>query len=384
MKICYLLEKAGPYHIFRLNALQAHPRSELSVIETQPCSGTYSWKEKPGIDFTIALMEENTYSALAEILELKLPDVIILTGYGFKEMLWAMAWAVRNSVPVVMQSDSTYEDQPRIWLKEQIKHFLLSHIQAAFVAGKRSSSYLQKLGIRSTAIFTPYDIIDNAFFSGTDRTDSPVGSPYFLCVSRLIPAKNLRFLIKSFSRFLESDYNKPADLKLIILGDGPLEDSLREQIQQHNLTERIILKGFVHMDEVRNYYQHSIALVLASISEPWGLCLNEAIAAGLPVITTNLAGAADDLIVDGISGYLFSPDDEGQLLSKLQQVLQLTKDTRSELTENAAKNLENYSITNFIDGLTTAARFAQKKPYNLWLRTVRSTLIKLIAKRTTS
>lgn len=374
MNICYLIERAGPYHLFRLNALTGH---DLSVIETNAASDQYQWKEQLTAGFALLSPQLRVPADLFTILDAAGPDVIFLTGYGFKQMLWGLAWATRNQVPVVMQSDSTELDSPRQEWKELIKKQLLANVQAAFVAGTRSRLYLHKLGIHNEAIFEPYDIVDNEFFASPAPGPKPEEGPYFLCVSRLIEAKNLEFLIRSFALFNQQQQQK---FKLVILGNGPLEASLTHTISRLRLEGLVLIRGFLHMNEVRRYYQHATGLILASTSEPWGLCINEAMAAGLPVLASCRAGAAEDLINHTCTGWIFSPTDPGSLTDVMHACVSLSPQLKKKMILNARERLENFTIEKFITGVNDSASYALEHPGNGNHKKFRSFLICQIAR----
>ena len=347
MKVTYLVEKVGPYHAFRLGAIKDQ---DLTILETRPNSERYSWKENITVH-SLSLSNNSTYLDLWKILDKSRPEVLFISGYGFREMLWGFAWAIRFDFPIVLISDSTVGDEPQLLIKEKVKNFIISHVNSGFVAGIRSRKYLESYSIPSKLIFEPYDIIDNSYFSIRNEV-SPVDFPYFLCISRFIPYKNLPFLIDSFSDYLKKSSDST---HLVILGDGPMELELRDQIDKLEMGSRIHLKGFLINSEVRAYYQSAIAMVLASISEAWGLCINEAISAGIPVLITQVAGATEDLIEEEISGFTFSPFKKEELISQLKKVRNLTSLNRQKIIEKAQEKLKWFSLENFLLGFTAAA-----------------------------
>lgn len=109
----------------------------------------------------------------------------------------------------------------------------------------------------------------------------------FLFVGRLVSIKNLPFLVQYFAvEFM----NEPR-VKLLLVGGGPLESSLRTQVAQLGLEERIILTGKHEQEALYAHYLLGDSLVLPSLSEAFGAVVNEALILGLPVGCTNRAGA---------------------------------------------------------------------------------------------
>ncbi len=350
MKITYLVERMGPYHAFRLSGVTNHA---LSIIETRPESDRYAWQESISLN-TLPLPAGSTWIDLWELITETQPKVIFISGYGFTEMLWGMAWAVKHDVPIVMLSDTTVQDEPKLLIKEKIKSFIISNIETALVAGKASKRYLISLGFREDRIFEPYDIVDNDFYA-VKSGFRPFLEPYFLSISRLIPYKNIEFLIDTFTKYF-STLTSP--VHLVILGNGELEEKLKQQIHSLGMESYIHIKGFLINTDVRAYYQSAISLVLVSKSEAWGLCINEAMAAGIPVIATNIAGATMDLIIENETGFSFSPTDQAGLIYLLDKVQNLSLAERFRVVENAKEKIKKYSLPHFVDGYNRSAALA--------------------------
>ena len=180
MRITYLVEKVGPYHAFRLGEIKDH---EITVIETRPQSERYAWKENISIN-TYGLSSFATKVDLEKLILDSKPDGIFITGYGFKEMLWALSIGIKNHIPLSLLSDTTYLDEPKNKVKEIIKSFLVTQFQSALVAGTRSRNYLLSLKMSAEHIYQPYDIVDNQYYSERS-TNSTYPIPYFLCINKV-------------------------------------------------------------------------------------------------------------------------------------------------------------------------------------------------------
>ena len=85
-----------------------------------------------------------------------------------------------------------------------------------------------------------------------------------------------------------------------------MENALKATVQRIGLEESIQFFGFQAYDSIPAWYARTACLILPSVSEPWGLVINEAMASGLPVIVSDRCGCADDLVEDGANGYIFS------------------------------------------------------------------------------
>jgi glycosyltransferase involved in cell wall biosynthesis len=139
----------------------------------------------------------------------------------------------------------------------------------------------------------------------------------------------------------------------VLLGDGPLRETLNAQLSTLNLHPYVHLPGFKRYDELPVYYALANAFVHASTTEQWGLVVNEAVASGLPVIVSDRCGCVPEL-VNG-NGFTFDPLDEHQLASLLLQMALLPEDERKRLAEASCKIAENFTPVRFADGLERAA-----------------------------
>src|SRR5262249_53675210 len=156
-----------------------------------------------------------------------------------------------RAIPMVVMSESSRQDEPRIWWKEATKRRIVGLYSAALVGGERHTEYLVQLGMARERIFTGYDVVDNDHFgrrTGEIRNSrlrptyggqaafeirKQYGLPenYFLASSRFIEKKNLTRLIRAYAEYRQkSQSGAKAMWDLVLLGDGPLRESLKSQL----------------------------------------------------------------------------------------------------------------------------------------------------------
>ena len=128
----------------------------------------------------------------------------------------------------------------------------------------------------------------------------------YLFIGRLIPLKNLEFLIRVFNQL-----QKP----LTIVGTGVLEEYLKS-ISSSNIT----LTGFVNNDVIHELYTSHDLFILPSISETWGLVVEEAIYFGLPVLVSESVGCQQEMVIQPNTGCIFTPTDENSLLEAIEKI----------------------------------------------------------------
>jgi len=389
----------GPYHHARLNA--AADRLSVTGIEwSVKAHDAWGAPESAARYEKVSLLTEATdrYPSKPELrrgfwwaLEQAKPDVVAVNGWNNFGSLVAANCCVRRGIAMVVMSESGREDESRTWWKEMIKRRVVNLYSAALVGGQRHVEYLVELGMPRERIFTGYDVVDNKYFReqaeevrsrrSEVRQKYRLPENYFLASARFIEKKNLRRLIRAYAEYRrrsevrdqksEVGGNVPWDL--VLLGDGPLRQSLNSQLSTLNLQAHVHLPGFKQYDELPVYYALAKAFVHASTTEQWGLVVNEAVASGLPVIVSDRCGCAPELL-NG-NGFTFDPFDEQELTSRLLKMASLSDDERTSLAEASYRIAENFAPECFGEGLEQAAQLALNQPRKASL--LCRTLIKL-------
>jgi glycosyltransferase involved in cell wall biosynthesis len=258
-------------------------------------------------------------------------------------------------------SDSRAEDAKRNALAEKTKAQITQLFAAALVAGKPHLEYLKKLGFPEDRIVKGYDVVDNQHFqTGADaarqssRSNSLIGDlpcRYFFCCARLIPKKNLLMLIDAFSQYRRQCPPPPRDL--VIAGDGPERHTIEEHIAALNIAQAVRLLGPLTYDQLPVAYGLAGAFVMPSKTEQWGLVVNEAMAAGLPVLVSYSAGCSQDLVEHGVNGYTFDPSDPNNLAQLL--VRMSTSADLASMGRESQRIISSWGLSRFAQGLMSAA-----------------------------
>lgn len=283
--------------------------------------------------------------ALLQRLWLYRPDVITLTGYYDPAQLVLLLVAKLLRIRVIMQNESTAADHNRGGWKEVLKRWIFNRCDGFFCFGTLSASYLLQLGVRPERILLRKNAVDNqALFNAYQRAlphrsakqqQLQLQPNNFIFVGRLIEVKNLLALVDTFAEARQQVNNtvclpigdSPTDTVhssqwgLILLGDGPLHESLQQRINELGLTNFIQLLPGRPWFRVPEVLALADVLVLPSRSEPWGLVVNEAMACGLPVIVSDKCGCVADLVSEGQNGFIINPDQPAQLKHALQQFM---------------------------------------------------------------
>ncbi|MBW4538625.1 MAG: glycosyltransferase family 4 protein [Myxacorys chilensis ATA2-1-KO14] len=369
--IALLFTNYGPYHLARLNAMHQLCQDlnwQVTAIELARAEADYEWRTSvEHLPYPFITITENQQleavnpiklgQSLIKTLERVQPDAIAIMGYFRPSMLMALMWGAWTGKARILFSATKEDDAPRRWWQEQVKRTILKQFQAALVGGNPQKRYLTKLGMLPEQIVVGYNVVGNdAFHPSKIRSlPPPIARPFFLSINRFIPKKNLSNLISAYAAYSQQAGSQAWDL--VLCGDGQLRPQLEQQIAELGLSDRIHLPGFLQQDELLPYFAHAGCFVHASTQEQWGLVVNEAMAAGLPVLVSNRCGCFEDLVIEGINGWGFDPDNIEQMTGLMVKMSSEMVDAEAMGTA-ALSHIQKFSPAHFAQGLSQAVRVA--------------------------
>lgn len=299
------------------------------------------------------------------------PDAVAVPGWSSQMALALASWAVARGIPVIAMSETNPWDFERKWSTEYLKRRVFEYFTAGQCTSDGQAAYLHTLGLPSDAIFRGYNVVDNDYFqrmagaarnapmpNGADGRPLPDAArgKYFLASNRFIPKKNLAVMFDAYAEFRQGRSNDPADWPLVLLGDGDLRASLERQRDALGLAAHVHMPGFCQYGELPSYYGTAGCFVHASTVEQWGLVVNEAMAAGLPVIVSDRCGCAPVLVRDGVNGFTFSPHDREALATAMKAIAAVEDD--STMRQASLALVAECAPARFGEGMAGAVRYA--------------------------
>lgn len=264
---------------------------------------------------------------------------ICISGYGKFEYLIFLLYGKLSGRRVILFAESWYSGN---YIVDKIKSiFLRATCHGFLVSGSRAFDHFQnRLNIPPSKIKIGYSVVDNEHF----RNSGPVKfNKRLLCVARFSPEKNLQLLIKAFA---ESELSRN-NWELLIVGGGPLKSELEKIISNKPNVRLIEWKSY---QELPSIYHSSDIFILPSVFEPWGLVVNEAMAAGLPVMVSDAAGCLPDLLVNGENGWQFSPYRD-HLSVMLNKVAVYSAQVFSDMGKRSEAMIGRFSLETFSKNL---------------------------------
>jgi glycosyltransferase involved in cell wall biosynthesis len=248
-------------------------------------------------------------------------DVVQMVGWMDKGYLSAARILKRQGIPVVAGSDTQYTGSLRQWVAARIAGWYLHPaIDVLWVTGERQRQLAWKLGYRGKRCWSGMYCCDHARFAEAAEMTGE-RNPAFLYVGRYVQAKGLDVLLEAYGRYRKTVQNP---WNLVCAGAGPLKDQLQGQPGVEDL-------GFVQPAELPALMARHSAFVLPSRKEPWGVVLQEAAAAGLPLICSDPVGAAVHLLQDHCNGFSFASESVAELAGCLEQVSTVPQERLAEM-----------------------------------------------------
>jgi glycosyltransferase involved in cell wall biosynthesis len=347
-------------------------------IEVVAKDRTYAWDVVRGSEgfrrVTLFETEEANLAGsrlevtIGRILERECPAALAVCGWSLPEALAGLAWAASNSVPSLVMSESQRQDHRRNRLAESVKRRVVSLSSAALVGGSTHVDYAAELGLPRERIFTGYDVVDNEHFrSGAAQAgeDAPLrarlGLParFFLTCCRFVYQKNLLRLLEAYGRYRVSSLDP---WSLLLLGDGPLRADVERAIRGLGLEKWVLTPGFMQYDVLPAYYGLASSFILPSMREPWGLVVNEAMAAGLPVLVSERCGCARDLVEEGRNGFTFDPYDVEELSKLMLRLSSMPEEQREAMGKASQEISSRWTPQVFAENLEKAVEAALAAP----------------------
>jgi glycosyltransferase involved in cell wall biosynthesis len=315
VRFALLTEIPAPYRIPLFNALAG--RVELQVVflaERDPRRGFYElhadeWRFDHLVLGGPQLRRHGRWLVLSRgvlrALRRFRPDAVAVGGWNQPAFWLALAYCRARRIPLLVWIESTARDA-----RSEARPLALARAamvrgaSGAFVPGTASAEYARELGVELLELAP--NAIDASIFERAAVDRSGRDSCTFLYVGRLDPEKGLDTLLEAF---------RDVPGELVLVGTGSDEERLRGLAG-----ERVRFEGPKDRDELVASYRDADVFVLPSRSEPWGMVLNEAAAASLPLVATEESGAAQDLIEEGVNGFRVRTGDAALLRDRLTRL----------------------------------------------------------------
>ncbi len=266
-------------------------------------------------------------------------DVIVIGGYSSPTGMLAIEYCKLHKIPFILNADGGLIREESA-LQHKVKKHFISSAEVWLSTGKDTSDYLMHYGARVDGI-RKYPLTS---IGKSDILKQPVtknekaafreklgmqNKPTAISVGSFIPRKGFDILIDSWAN-VNPDYN------LLIIGGGPEKDNLNKQIEELKL-KNVTLLDFVTTEKLMDYYKACDLFVMPTREDIWGLVINEAMANGLPIITSDKCVAGVELVKNNINGYVVPLEEPETLARKINEILSNDDLANAMSAENLGK-----------------------------------------------
>jgi glycosyltransferase involved in cell wall biosynthesis len=302
-------------------------------------------------------------------------DACLITGWYLKTYGQAIRTCMAMRLPILMRGDShlAMPRSPFVSLAKYLPYrMMLTRMAAHLFVGQANRRYLKHYGVKDRQLFFTPHFVDNARFRESAAAARMNGdalairaevgatpaTTLFVMAAKLIDKKRPMDFIDAVARLNQAGES----VRGLVVGSGPLEFGLRTRVRE--LGAPVNFVGFRNQTEIPAYYAAADALVLPSDGrETWGLVANEAMACGLPIITSHLVGCAADLAV-GDAGATYPMGDVPALATLMRELSRRQQAGDPSMSRAASTRVDRYSceaaVQGAMDALATATAVGQR------------------------
>lgn len=381
VRLALLTEIISPYRIPVLNALAKDPRVDLTVFFYAVSEPRRSWhvpaeriafhhEVLPGLRFGRVYRGLPLYVNPAIIGRLRRGrfDCVFVGGYQHPTSMAALAYARTARIPTLLFSESTARDtrpqsRARGWAKRKLVGMSTHYV----APGRAQADYLVELGASRERIHFAPDAVDDAFFRDGAakanaerdklRKDHDLSGSVLLNVGRMTDEKGIPDLLEAF----QITRLAMPGTTLVLAGTGPELGEYQRRCARDGI-EGVRFLGYIADEELPMWYAMADVFVFPTRSDPWGLVVNEAMAAGLPIVASTAAGAVDEMVHEGVNGLLHAPGDVAGLARALTTLVENDK-LRREMGAESARIAEGFTPERMAQGIAEAAIAAARKEH---------------------
>lgn len=313
---------------------------------------TIEKKEKHPHGFMEEIYIHIPYNTINELKEYS-PDIIISGEMGLRSILSMIYKILNKNVKYILWTTlSEYSELGRGRLRNIIRKWLVPKADAILVNGNSGKRYISKFGVEEKKFFfSPYTTDISKMLSLPIEKDPKVARR-MLIVSQLIERKGILQFFNALNKWAlnKSDEN----IELIIVGDGELREKCESFIFNSNVIVKFI--GSVPYEDIINYYRDCGIFVFPTLSDEWGLVVNEAMACGLVILGSIYSQAVEELI-SYENGFTFKPDCEEEIIKVIDSVMNLTEEEFIDIRKKNREKISNLTPQYVAKNISKAMEF---------------------------
>lgn len=295
--------------------------------------------------------------------------VIFMTGWGAFTALLGIITCTLFRIPFFLYGDSSFpppENSLRSRVRTRLMRVLMKISTGFMVSGALNAAYYRHYGAGEKRFFLLPWAVDNERFAAAGTLEAGERKTFrtrygikenaivFVFSAKLVARKDPFALLKAFERMQLRDR-----AAIVFMGDGVLRPALENYAAEHGLAG-VHFTGFVNQTALPKLYAMADVFVLPSLVEPRGAVINEAMAVGLPVITTDRCGSIGDIVLDGDNAIIYPAGSVDALAAAMDRLA--GDDTlRSAMGRRSREIIANWDYARGVEGVKKALHWLDER-----------------------
>ncbi|HEX3726965.1 MAG TPA: glycosyltransferase family 4 protein [Pirellulales bacterium] len=282
------------------------------------------------------------------------PDVVLSAQFGLRSLLAACYSSLARKPLVLWVNVTEHQEQGRGRIRHLLRRWLIRRSTAIAVNSRSGMRYLRTLGADPARVFyVPYSAVPR-LHGGAALARPAELSHRLLYVGQLVERKGLQPFLEVLVRWAGEHPARTVEFDLA--GSGPLEHELRALPLPANL--RLNFLGERNFDQLADCYARAGILAFPTLSDEWGLVVNEALATGLPVLGSTYSEAVDELCVEGETGWRFRTDVADEMYQAVDRAFNASHDKLEQMRRAGCERVKSLTPAFAAQRFMETIRFA--------------------------
>ena len=364
MNILILADMPAPYRVevFRGIAKEHHVEVFFKTCKDEARHAQWFVTAESSFDFHIldSKAERKLYAACTKNIR-KYNAVLCYDPWSWRARS-LQRLCQKKSIPYALNADGAVQINVA-FPKKQIKTYYVKRAPLCLAGCNRAMEYFKAYGAKEENViqhpFTSlhqWEILDKPCTSEEKKQlKKKLGiqeNLTFLAVGQFIHRKGFDLLLSAWKKTTQEG-------QLYIIGGGPLKDQYQTIIKRDNL-QNVNILDFKSPEELRNYYLASDVFIMPTREDIWGLVINEAMASGLPVITSDRCTAGNELIREGWNGYRYVCENVDSLAKHMDHMYK-APEAWAHFPENVLNTIRVHTLENVVQSHLSSLRMLINK-----------------------
>ncbi len=355
MKILFITNLPSPYRVDFFNELSKNCELTVCYERKQASDRDTKWKAEPALGFEEVYSDNIPFStdqsignSIINIIKNKKVDRLIFSNYASPGIIVAIWYCIIKKIPYYIEYDGAFNIKDSC-IKKVIKYSILKKAKGHFTTCKEHINYLKSFNIKEKNIFKyPFSSLrekDILLHPIDNIKKIEIREELNISEEKIILSVGQFIYRKGFDVLLNATTKIDKSIGIYIIGGKPT-DEYKDIVKKNKLSN----VHFIEFQEKRileKWYRATDLFVFPTREDIWGLVINEAMANGLPVITTNRCIAGLELIENGVNGYIVETNDVDTLVSKIDEIIYNTT-ALDRMGNESLKVIRNYTIENMV------------------------------------